>query len=341
VAFGAGGTVAYVGLANTWTSGIKQTFAPSATDAGINVGTLAGQPSSPVNGDLVYNSSATALQAYINGAWVSLGAGGGGGGTVTNTGTLTANRVVLANGGVDVTTVAGIATNGTSQLQLGVAGASVGSVQFSNATSGTITLQPVTGALGTVTISMPATTTTLAGLAIANTFTLGNTFSVAGSTGNAIILSGTGSLTNAAIKFTGASIQWVDFGSGSAGAPALGAGSRSAGTKLVLANTQGASTCDFGFGMTSTTMWSSVANNTASYGFEWYGGATARMTLLGNGNLGLGGTSFGGGAGAVMFIANAGTNPSTNPTGGGVVYVEAGALKYRGSSGTVTTIAAA
>lgn len=79
VAFGGGGTVAYVGLANTWTSGIKQTFAPSAANAGINVGTLAGQPSSPVNGDLVYNSSATALQAYINGVWVSLGAGGGSG----------------------------------------------------------------------------------------------------------------------------------------------------------------------------------------------------------------------------------------------------------------------
>ena len=33
------------------------------------------------------------------------------------------------------------------------------------------------------------------------------------------------------------------------------------------------------------------------------------------------------------------TAPSSNPTGGGYLYVEAGALKYRGSSGTVTTIA--
>jgi len=97
VAFGAGGTVAYIGLANSWTAGIKQTFAPSATTAGINVGTLAGQPSSPVNGDLVYNSSATALQAYINGAWVSLGAGGGGGmaigGSITSA---TAGSVLFA-----------------------------------------------------------------------------------------------------------------------------------------------------------------------------------------------------------------------------------------------------
>jgi hypothetical protein len=47
--------------------------------------------------------------------------------------------------------------------------------------------------------------------------------------------------------------------------------------------------------------------------------------------------SFGGGVG-VIGIANATTAPTTNPTGGGVLYVEAGALKYRGSSGTVTTI---
>jgi hypothetical protein len=39
-----------------------------------------------------------------------------------------------------------------------------------------------------------------------------------------------------------------------------------------------------------------------------------------------------------LFVANA-TAPAANPTGGGYLYVEGGALKYRGSSGTVTTIA--
>jgi len=43
----------------------------------------------------------------------------------------------------------------------------------------------------------------------------------------------------------------------------------------------------------------------------------------------------------VVFIGNAGAAPSSNPTGGGILYVESGALKYRGSSGTVTTIGAA
>jgi hypothetical protein len=51
-------------------------------------------------------------------------------------------------------------------------------------------------------------------------------------------------------------------------------------------------------------------------------------------------TDFGSGA-VVIAIANATTVPSTNPTGGGVLYAQAGALKWRGSSGTVTTIAAA
>ncbi len=49
---------------------------------------------------------------------------------------------------------------------------------------------------------------------------------------------------------------------------------------------------------------------------------------------------FGSGQG-VIGIQNAGVAPTTNPTGGGVLYAEGGALKWRGSSGTVTTIAAA
>ncbi len=53
-----------------------------------------------------------------------------------------------------------------------------------------------------------------------------------------------------------------------------------------------------------------------------------------------GATSLGSGVG-VVAIANATTAPTTNPSGGGVLYCESGALKYRGSSGTVTVIAPA
>jgi hypothetical protein len=43
----------------------------------------------------------------------------------------------------------------------------------------------------------------------------------------------------------------------------------------------------------------------------------------------------------VVAIANATVTPSINPAGGGVLYIENGALKYRGSNGTVTIIAPA
>ncbi len=59
-----------------------------------------------------------------------------------------------------------------------------------------------------------------------------------------------------------------------------------------------------------------------------------------NRNILIGCTSAGTSAIGVIGIAN-GTAPSTSPAGMGQLYVEAGALKFRGSSGTVTTIAPA
>ena len=50
--------------------------------------------------------------------------------------------------------------------------------------------------------------------------------------------------------------------------------------------------------------------------------------------------SYGGGQG-VLFISNRTTAPTSNPTGGVILYAEGGALKCRGSSGTITTIAPA
>ncbi|HYT54605.1 MAG TPA: hypothetical protein VEQ38_07830 [Verrucomicrobiae bacterium] len=49
---------------------------------------------------------------------------------------------------------------------------------------------------------------------------------------------------------------------------------------------------------------------------------------------------FGRGKGAIV-IANASLVPSVSVAGAGIVYVEDGALKYRGSNGTVTLIAPA
>lgn len=54
-------------------------------------------------------------------------------------------------------------------------------------------------------------------------------------------------------------------------------------------------------------------------------------------NYGFGGESYGGGVG-IAFIKSAITVPASDPVGGGILYVEAGALKYRGSSGTITVL---
>jgi hypothetical protein len=62
-------------------------------------------------------------------------------------------------------------------------------------------------------------------------------------------------------------------------------------------------------------------------------------SFLTDGNVGIGTFDQFGTGTKVIGLANATANPSTNPTGGGVLYADAGALKWRGSSGTVTTIA--
>ncbi len=68
----------------------------------------------------------------------------------------------------------------------------------------------------------------------------------------------------------------------------------------------------------------------------------ARLQMTVNGiTLFNGGTNDLGGGTGVIGIHNAATVPTTNATLGGVLYCEAGALKYRGSAGTVTTLGAA
>jgi hypothetical protein len=59
-----------------------------------------------------------------------------------------------------------------------------------------------------------------------------------------------------------------------------------------------------------------------------------------SGKISIGSTPDGNQAANNIYIKN-GTAPSADPTTGGFLYVESGALKYRGSSATVTTIAAA
>ena len=80
-------------------------------------------------------------------------------------------------------------------------------------------------------------------------------------------------------------------------------------------------------------IWYNAASGTAGNAITF----TQALTLSAVGNLLLGGTSDPASAAKAIVIYN-GTAPTGN-IAGGILYVEAGALKYRGSSGTVTTLA--
>lgn len=89
--------------------------------------------------------------------WTPVGNAAG----VTATGSLASAAIVLGNGGVDAVTASGLTTDGTSRVQLGESGVSVGGVELRNATSGTLSIVPATGALGTTVIVAPATSGTI------------------------------------------------------------------------------------------------------------------------------------------------------------------------------------
>ncbi len=87
-------------------------------------------------------------------------------------------------------------------------------------------------------------------------------------------------------------------------------------------------------------LWEVRSLNAGGFDITDRTGSRSMFSLTTDTNIGFGpaGGSYGGGVG-VIFISNRTTAPTTNPTGGGILYCDAGALKYRGSSGTVTTIA--
>jgi hypothetical protein len=103
-------------------------------------------------------------------------------------------------------------------------------------------------------------------------------------------------------------------------------------------------TTQIGFNVAST-----MTSATNNYGFfgdlaaaanRWnlYMSGTAANHLAGN--LCVGTTAIATSANKAIHMGN-GTAPTANIASGGILYVESGALKYRGSSGTITTLGAA
>jgi hypothetical protein len=96
--------------------------------------------------------------------------------------------------------------------------------------------------------------------------------------------------------------------------------------------------------LTGDGTWNVMFSPNTSGGFQFNNqqNTLALASFRNDQNIGLCGvtTQYGGGV-RVIGIQNASTVPTTNPTGGGVLYCSGGALLYRGSSGTTTTIAPA
>lgn len=113
---------------------------------------------------------------------------------------------------------------------------------------------------------------------------------------------------------------------------------------LVLANTNDAD--NMGFldirvsGTTASLRCSSAGTGTAPTLVHVFVASANRLSVDASGNVGVGVSTFGTSSAGVLGMVNA-TAPTTSPAGMGQLYVEAGALKYRGSGGTITTLGAA
>lgn len=239
----------------TFPDDVRNVFNPGATVAGLNVGGFAGNPSTPINGDIWYDSVANTLDARINGATVNLGAGGSGtpGGAdtqvqVNNAGAFDGSASLTFNIGTglltaeDLTVTAGAIFN---TLQ-------TGSAVFPGATSGTSTLQAPAIA-GSAVITLPAATGTLVSNVTLGNSTLPGAFTT---------LSASGAITSAI---------------GSSGTPALGPGTSGFYFSGAAGNTYFTNS---GIYQAAVTTNSFQLKSAGSFGFEGAGAASPIDVIL-------------------------------------------------------------
>ncbi len=172
------GTVA---VSVTDTSGATNLTIDALSTGTIGIGTVS-------TGVVTITSGGTAPQgtgAYVRATSPSLTTPALGVATATS---LAINGATIGTNGLAVTGTVAISSTMTSgihtiagagpQIVLGTNATTLGSIQMFGNTSGSVTLQPAAAA-GSTTLTLPATTTTLAGLAIAQTFTAAQTFTSA------------------------------------------------------------------------------------------------------------------------------------------------------------------
>jgi len=93
-------------------------------------------------------------------------------------------------------------------------------------------------------------------------------------------------------------------------------------------------TLEFAYGQANVDNWRPAGDSLTSYAQNFALHADSQIAFGGSG-------SFGSAVGVCLFIKDITTAPSGTPSGGGTLYSEAGALKWKGSSGTVTTLGVA
>lgn len=212
------------------TTDVGSTILPASNGGTGNAFVAFTGPATSVKTFTLPNASATIL---TNNAAVTVGQGG------TGTNTLTAHAPVLGNGTGIVNTVGPGATGapligqGSSadpifgnSVNLGLSG-TAGTAVFGNATSGTVTLGTVAGALGSVTASLPANTGTIMETNLAQTLsalqTFGTNISIGGvtatgatGTGN-VVFSASPSLTGTVAIGASGSLGALAFGNATSG----------------------------------------------------------------------------------------------------------------------------
>jgi hypothetical protein len=170
----------------------------------------------------------------------------------------------------------------STQTNTGAKTFNSGTFILAGATSGTTIFNAAATASGTITL--PALTGTVALLENAQTFSGAKTFSAVATFSSSpaaattVSISPTaGSLTNAQLTIGGTTIQWMVFGTNTANVPAVG--TRSSGTKIVLANAISGTYPDtsIGYGQTS---------GGTNFGYIWHSASQGHRFWAGNNSTG-------------------------------------------------------
>jgi hypothetical protein len=279
------------------------------------------------------------------------------GGTGCNTGG-SAGDLLTANGAGGCTTVT-VSTLTNGALALGSSG-TAGSVAMGNATSGTVTLQPVSGALGSVTASLPANNGTILENNLAQTISAAMSFnsgdlvlngsvsgtttlnaaSAAGST-TATLPANTGTIvesnlaTTISAAFTFNANDLICCGGSTTAGPAVASAAGIITSEQFITNAQGGT----GISTSASTGVAQVSAGTWSVSTALANGTTATTQAGGDSSTKVATDAFVASAlpSLPLSVSNGGTGSSTGlPVANGSIYGQANGSAYIASGLTFT-----